>query len=133
MEREWTPRIMPALKPSTQSSCRANLQRYVLPWLQDRHLRDVRRSDVQAWLAALSQSGLAHQSARNTRSVLSAVMRTAIDWGYIENNPARGAQLPPGQPKQKLFLPSPKEIAAILERLPEPSHSLALLLIATGL
>jgi integrase len=133
IEREWKPRVLSTLKSSTQSSYRANLHRYVLPWLQGRRLRDVRRSDVQGWLAALSESSLARQSVKNTWSVLSAVLRTAMDWGYIEDNPARGVRLPPRQPKPRLFLPSPKEIAVILQQLPEPTHSLALLLIATGL
>ncbi len=59
IEREWKPHVLTALKSSTQSSYHANLNRYVVPWLQDRRIRDVRRSDVQGWLAALSQSGLA--------------------------------------------------------------------------
>ena len=133
IEREWKPRVLSTLKSSTQSSYHANLNRYVVPWLQGRRLRDVRRSDVQGWIAALSQSGLARQSIKNAWSVLSAVLRTAMDWGYIEDNPARGMRLPPKQPKQKLFLPSPEQVAKILKQLPEPSYSLMLLLIATGL
>ncbi len=133
IEREWKPRVLTTLKSSTQSSYRANLHRYVVPWLQDRRLRDVRRGDVQGWLAALSQSGLARQSIKNAWTVLSAVLRTAMDWGYIEDNPARGMRLPPKQPKRKLFLPSPEQVAKILEQLREPSYSLMLLLIATGL
>jgi integrase len=88
---------------------------------------------VQAWLAALSRSGLARQSVKNAWAVLSAVFRAAVDWGCIEDNPARGVHLPPKQPKERLFLPSPEQVAKILMQLPEPSYSLMLLLIATGL
>src|SRR6266700_6582870 len=133
IEREWKPRVLTALKSSTQSSYHANLNRYVVPWLQDRRLRDVRRSDVQGWLAALSQSGLARQSIKNAWSVLSTVLRTAMDWGYIEDNPARGVRLPPKQPKTRMFRPSPEQLTKILEQLPEPAYSLSLLLIGIGL
>lgn len=133
IEREWKPRVFPTLEPSTQSSYRANIQRYVLPWLRDQRLRDVRRGDVQGWLAALSKSGLARQSVKNAWAVLSAVFRAAVDWGCVEDNPARGVRLPPRQPKPRQFLPSPEQVAAIFAQLPEPSYSLALLLIAAGL
>ena len=117
IERGWKPRVLSTLKLSTQSSYHANLNRYVVPWLQGRRLRDVRRSDVQGWIAALSQSGLARQSIKNAWSVLSAVLRTAMDWGDIEDNPARGMRLPSKQSKQKLFLPSPEQVAKILKQL----------------
>jgi len=73
------PRILPTLKPSTQSSYRANLTRYVLPWLGEKRLRDLRKGDIQAWLSALSESGLSRQTVKNIWSSLSSVLRTAVD------------------------------------------------------
>lgn len=133
VEREWSPRVMPTLKISTQSSYRALLKRYVLPWLAGRRLRDVRRGDVQGWLTALAKGELSRQSVKNVWSVLSSVLRVATDWGYIEHNPARGVRLPPRPPRTRVFLPSKKQLVAILTNLPEPSRTLTLLLIGTGL
>jgi integrase len=133
IEREWVPRILPTLKPSTQSSYRANLNRYVLPWLGERRLRDLRKGDIQAWLAALSESGLSRQTVKNIWSGLSSVLRTAMDWGYIKENPAHGVRFPARQPKAATFLPTPDQLALILNQLPEPSHLLMLLLVGTGL
>ena len=48
VEREWMPRMLPTLKVSTQSSYRTNLNRYVLPWLGETRLRDLRKGDIQA-------------------------------------------------------------------------------------
>ena len=132
-EREWMPRMLPTLKASTQSSYRANLNRYVLPWLGQTRLKDLRKGDIQAWLSALSESGLARQTVKNIWSALSSVLRTAVDWGYIAENPAHGVRLPARQPKGVVFLPRPEQVAQILKQLPEPSYMLMLLLVGTGL
>lgn len=133
VEREWKSRIFPMLKPSTQSSYRTNLNRYVFPWLGEARLREMRKGDIQAWLSALSESGLSRQTVKNIWSALSSVLRSAVDWGYIDLNPAHGVRLPARQPKAFVFLPTPEQIAEILKQLPEPSFTLMLLLVGTGL
>ncbi len=133
IEREWIPRMLPTLKPSTQSSYRTNLNRYVLPWLGETRLRDLRKGDIQAWLSALSESGLSRQTVKNIWSALSSVLRTAVDWGYIKENAAHGVRFPARQPRAAVFLPTPDQLAQVLHQLPEPSHLLLLLLVATGL
>ncbi len=133
VEREWMPRMLPTLKVSTQSSYRTNLNRYVLPWLGGTRLRDLRKGDIQAWLSALSESGLSRQTVKNIWSALSSVLRSAVDWGYIEVNPAHGVRLPARQPRAFVFLPAPEQVAEILKQLPEPSFTLMLVLVGTGL
>jgi len=133
VEREWMPRMLPTLKASTQSSYRTNLNRYVLPWLGETRLKDLRKGEIQAWLSALSESGLSRQTVKNIWSALSSVLRTAVDWGYIKENPAHGVRLPARQPKAAVFLPGPEQVAQILQQLPEPSYTLMLLLVGTGL
>ena len=127
------PRMLPTLKASTQSSYRTNLNRYVLPWLGETRLRDLRKAEIQAWLSALSVSGLSRQTVKNIWSSLSSVLRTAVDWGYIEENSAHGVRLPARQPKVAVFLPTPEQVVQILQQLPEPSYTLMLLLVGTGL
>ncbi len=133
IEREWIPRILLTLKPSTQSSYRANLRRYVLPWLGDLRLRELRKGEIQAWLSALSESGLSRQTVKNIWSALSSVLRTAVDWGYIKDHPAHGVRFPARQPKNAVFIPTPDQLAQILSELLEPSYTLLLLLVGTGL
>ncbi len=133
VEREWVPRMLPTLKVSTQSSYRTNLNRYALPWLGETRLRDLRKGDIQAWLSALSENGLSRQTVKNIWSALSSVLRTAVDWGYIKENPAHGVRFPARQPKAAVFLPTPEQVGQILTQLPEPSYTLLLLLVGTGL
>jgi len=103
--------MLPTLKASTQSSYRTNLNRYVLPWLGETRLKDLRKGEIQAWLSALSESGLARQTVKNIWSALSSVLRTAVDWGYIKENPAHGVRLPAREPKAAVFLPGPEQVA----------------------
>ena len=133
IEREWMPRMLPTLKVSTRSSYRTNLQRYVVPWLGETRLKDLRKGDIQAWLSALSESGLARQTVKNIWSALSSGLRTAVDWGYIKENPAHGVRLPARQPTAAVFLPTPDQVVLILQQLREPSYTLLLLLVGTGL
>src|SRR6266852_392732 len=133
VEWEWMPRMLPTLKASAQSSYRTNLNRYVLPWLGETRLKDLRKGDIQAWLSALSVSGISRQTVKNIWSSLSSVLRTAVDWGYIEANSAHGVRLPARQPKAAVFLPTPEQVVQILQQLPEPSYTLMLLLVGTGL
>ena len=133
IEREWILRMLATLKVSTQSSYRTNLNRYVLPWLGETRLRDLRKGVIQGWLSALSESGLSRQTVKNIWSVLSSVLRTAVDWGYIQENPAHGVRFPARQPKASVFLPTPEQVAQILRELPEPSYTLLVLLVGTGL
>ena len=132
-EQEWMPRILATLKPSTRSSYRANLRRYVLPWLGGARLLDLRKGDIQQWLSALSQNGLSRQTVKNIWAVLSSVLTTAVDWGYLKENPARGVRFPARQPKARAFLPAPDQVGHILAQLAEPSFTLAVLLVGTGL
>src|SRR2546427_10155867 len=127
------PRMLPTLKSSTQSSYCTNLNRYVLPWLGETRLKDLRKGEIQARLSALSESGLSRQTVKNIWSALSSVLRTAVDWGYIKENPAHGVRLPARPPKAAVFLPGPEEVAQILQQLPQPSYTLLLLLVGTGL
>ncbi len=133
VEPEWVPRILPTFKPSTQSSYRANLTRYVLPWLREVRLIDLRRGEIQQWLSVLSQTGLSRQTVKNVWAVLSSVLRIAVDWGYIKENPAQGVRRPARQSKTRLFLPTPEQVAEIFAHLCEPSYTLGLLLVGTGL
>ncbi len=56
-----------------------------------------------------------------------------MDWGYINENPAHGIRLPAREPKAAVFLPTPEQVVQILKLLPEPSYTLMLLLVGTGL
>jgi integrase len=93
----------------------------------------LRKGNIQAWLSALSESGLSGQTVKNIWSALSSVLRTAVDRGYLNENPAHGVRLPARQRKTAVFLPTPEQVVQILKQLPEPSYTLLLLLVGIDL
>ncbi len=66
------------------------------------------------------------------RNLLSGLFRTAQNWGYVQQNPALGVLLPEVQTKEGRFL-SRDEANRLLAELPEPSRTMVLLALVTGL
>ena len=91
---EWDASVLPMYKHSTQKHRRFMLKKHLLPRFGDRALSDVTRQEIQAYVAHLTQAGYAPKSIDHIHDVLSAVLRTAVKWGHLQENPARGVDLP---------------------------------------
>jgi integrase len=109
--------VLPNLKRSTQSSYRANMAQHVLPALGDLKLLELSRGDAQRFVTALASKDLA----------------AAVEYGYLERNPARGIKLSPRGPVKTRFIPSPDEFTSLVARLAEPARTITLLLAGTGI
>jgi len=66
------------------------------------------------------------------RNLLSRVLRTAQEWGYIEANPALSVRLPEMKHKEASFL-SVEQVRLLLAELQEPERTMVLLAVLTGL
>ena len=91
---EWDTSVLPMYKHSTQKHRRFMLKKHLLPQFGDRAVSDVTRQEIQAYVAHLTQAGYAPKSIDHIHDVLSAVLRTAVKWGHLQENPARGVDLP---------------------------------------
>ena len=92
---EWLSTVVPMYKPSTQKNHRHIVGKHLLPRFGDRALGDLARQEVQAYVARLVDAGYAPRSIDHIHDVLSAVLRTAVKWGHLQDNPARDVDLPP--------------------------------------
>ena len=81
-------------KASTQKNHRHIVEKHLLPQFGEKPISDVTRQAVQAYVAMLTQSGYAPKSVDHIHDVLSAVLRTAVKWGHLQDNPAMGVDLP---------------------------------------
>lgn len=131
--QQYAPDVLPNLKRSTQSSYRANMNHHLLPALGDLRLLELARSDVQRFVTALAGKGLERQTTKNVWTTLSAVLTAAVEYGYLDRNPARGIKLAAREPRKSRFIPSPGEFADLAARLGEPARTIALLLAGTGM
>jgi hypothetical protein len=91
---EWDASVLPMYKHSTQKHRRFMLKKHLLPRFGDMAVSDVTRQEIQVYVAHLAQAGYAPKSIDHVHDVLSAVLRTAVKWGQLQENPARGVDLP---------------------------------------
>ena len=131
--RHYEPDILPHLKRSTRSSYRSNMNQHVLPALGDLRLLELARGEVQRFVTALAGKGLARQSMKNIWTTVSAVLSAAVEYGYLDRNPARGVKLGAREPRTERFIPSPNEFSRLVANLAEPARTVVLLLAGTGM
>ena len=76
-------------KPATLRSYKQALRVHLVPFFQDRELREISPEEVSLMVAKLHRGGSAPKHINNIKGVLSSMFTKAIEWGYAEQNPAR--------------------------------------------
>ncbi len=132
--KDWMPVVLQTLKYATQKHYRYIVNIHLLPTFGSIRLTDIKRECVQSFLAAKLNSGLAWKTVKHSRGVFGRTLATAEDWGYINQNPVLKTELPrrPRNPSPKPIL-QPHQVHILANELSEPSRSIALLLVLTGL
>jgi len=77
--------------------------------------------------------GRAWQTVRNIWIVLSSILKAAVEYSYLDENPARGVRFPPQPPPKERRVLTKDEIQRLLEQLEEPFKTMAILVLLTGL
>ena len=115
----------------TGSNIDVALRVHVLPTLGARTLTSIRRSDVQALVAALNAT-LAPGSVRNVVAVLGQVFAAAVDDRLIPASPATRLRLPTVDSAE--VRPAPlADVAAMVDAMPARYRALGVLLAGSGL
>ena len=132
-ETQWQTLVLPTLKLSTQHGYKNVLRSHVLPHWRDWRLRDIGRMDIQQWVATKFQQRQGWQTVRNSWVLLSGILETAVEYGYLSTNPARGVKFPQKELKEAPAIIAGPEFAKLLEALDEPARTMVSLIAATGL
>jgi integrase len=130
---DWQETVLPMYKPSTQKNHRHIAQKHLLARFGDRAVADIRRQDVQAYVAHLMQAGYAPKTVDHIHDVLSAILRTAVKWGHLQDNPARGVNLPVLKTVRPKWVLTTTQAAALLDILPPVARTMAGVALLTGL
>lgn len=93
---EWQATVLSMYKPSTQKNHRHIATKHLLPRFGERAVSDITRQEVQAYVACLMEAGYAPKTIDHMHDVLSAVLRTAVKWGHLQEDPARVVDLVEG-------------------------------------
>ena len=131
-ETQWQPTLFPTFKLSTSRSYAFLLRKYLLPFFGECKLTEITRQMVQAFVAQLGQR-LAPKSVALAKNCLSKVFSTAMEWGYVEANPAIGVRLPACVAQREPTPLTPEQVRQLIAELREPCKSMVLAAVLTGL
>src|SRR5262249_556076 len=126
--QQWLTHMMPMYKASTQKNHRHILQKHLVPRFGEIALCELTRQRIQAFITELMQADYAPKSIDHIHDVLSAVLRTAVKWGHVPENPAQGVDLPrlrSVRPKWALTTTEAESLITALPPLPRTLVGLA--------
>jgi integrase len=129
----WKPSVFPSLKLSTRLFYDHNLQTHILPAFGDLALRLLTRDAVQKWLHGKFSAGLSWNSVRHLRTTFGTLLNAAEMDELIRQNVVKKTRLPRRIHSEEPPLVSLDDLKSLLNELPEPSRSIAALIVLTGL
>ena len=135
LAQQWEVDVLPTkYKHSTQKNHQHIMEKHLIPRFGELALCDVTTPAIQTYVTHLIKAGYAPKSIDHIHDVLSAILRSAVKWGHLQANPARGVEMPrlkTIRPKWALTVDQATALAAQLPwLLPRTLVGLALL---TGL
>ena len=133
VESQWKVLALPNFKASTQHGYRTVLNTHVLPAWRTWRLREIERVAIQQWVAGQFRKGIGRRTVRNAWTLLSSILETAVEYGYLQANPARGVKFPTKGVKQKPAMIAGEDFSRLLNQLREPHRTMVSLIAATGL
>lgn len=132
-ETQWSALVLPTLKLSTQHGYKNVLNKHVLPYWREWRLRDIGKLDVQQFVADKFRQQLGWQTVRNSWTLLSGILETAVEYGYLTVNPARGVKFPQQAAREAPAIIAGDDFAKLLNEVDEPYRTMVELIAATGL
>jgi hypothetical protein len=121
---EWRPTVRP-IAPTTVSSYRAAMDRYILPALGKLPVRQVDAATLDAFYARLRTGGgrdgrpLKASTVHEVHAVLSGALKQAVVWGWVGHNPAKLATAPSVE-KADVQPPQAEDAARLLSAATRP-------------
>lgn len=128
----WKTLVYPTFKPSTQHGYEVVLRKHLAEFDRSR-LGDLTKMNVQNFVTQKFAAGLGWQTVRNLWIVLSSVLDSAIEYGYLSVNPAHRAKFPPKPPAAEKRILTAEDFRKLLAELHEPFRTVIALCTLTGL
>jgi integrase len=120
------------MKESSAESCRSRLRLHVVPFFGETRLDAITLPHVREFMKALLAKKLSPKTVLNVMVVLKEMLKHAVQWGYLDANPAQYAERPRGE-EQEMQILTPPEIRRLLDAADEPVRTLILCAVLTGM
>ena len=130
----YIPTDLPLLASTTQDSYRSMFGKYLGPRFGALSLRDLTPLTLQQFFSGLAAARVAYPSILKARDALSSILRSAVHYGFLVQNPMDGLQMPSDKRarRSKPFI-SPEQFNKLVQVVPEPYATMGYVAIWTGL
>ena len=124
--------VLPTLGSTSQERSKSVLKNYLNPEFGQLMLREITLESLQGYFTRLQRSALSSESTDKIRDVLSAVLRTAVDYGRLVRNPTEKVRLKRRFKGDKPYLKI-DQFYNLLEAIAEPYATMVYVAVFTGL
>ena len=130
----YNPTDLPLLATTTQDAYRNTIGKYLEPEFGSLCLRDLTPLTLQQYFSGLATNRVACSSILKIRDALSSIVRSAIRYGFLSQNPMNGLQMPPDKRarRAKPFV-SPEQFNELVKFMSEPYATMVYVAVWTGL
>jgi integrase len=133
LHKRWEVAEVPTIKATTASYYQKILRAHVLPVFGKHEINQIKREDVQIFLAEQAPK-YTKNTLRGIRVSLGKVLTWAVDNDWLEKNPCSNVKLPEAGKEKTVHRPlKAEQMIGIAERLKDPYSTLVLFLAVTGL
>ncbi len=129
----WKPEVFPTLKHSSKLFYSTMIDAHLNPAFEQTQLRLITKDSVQNFLRLKSQSGLSWKTVKHIRTLFGTIIEAAVKDDFMADNPVRRTRLPRRGPVEEKSPIETETVKELIEKLHEPSRSIAALLARTGL
>jgi integrase len=133
VREQWERAVVPTMKPSSARYYGIQVRCHLLPVFGPQRLSAISKESVQLFLIGKRRDGLSGSSVHGIRTALGKILQVAVEWGYLEQNVARGIRLGDRSPKTERLYLTPPEVSRLVPALPEPVRTLVIGAVLTGL
>jgi len=120
------------VKPSTLLNYESMMRSSLVPFFGDRPLSTIRTADVQRYVSERMASGVKAATVQKALVMLKGMLKQAVQWDYLRENPAQAVKAPRREHTEMDFL-IPAEIHALLGALDDHWRPLFLTATLTGM
>ena len=130
----YIPTELPLLATTTQDSYQGVIAKYLETRFNQFCLRDLTPFTLQRYFSGLAGEKVAHPSILRIRDALSSILRSAVRYGFLIQNPMVGLKLPVDKrPRRQKPVISPDQFSNLVEYVSEPYASMLFVSVWTGL
>ncbi len=134
VEDRWKPEVFPTLKFSSKKFYDNMIDAHLMPAFGDTQLRLITKEmPFRAFCNAKTRERLSWKTVKHIRTAFGTIIEAAVREELLASNPVRRTRLPRRGPVEEKTPIEMETVKELIEKLAEPSRSIASLLAMTGL